>query len=155
MTDTPSFQFPEQGPLELEQIKHLIPHRHPFLFVDRVLDWELGTEPALRAIKNVSYNEPFFPGHFPGNPVMPGVIMIEAMAQAAGVLATLIAGTLGSLYYLAKIEEARFMRTVSPGDQLLMVARETRRKRNIGKYECYAEVDGKTVATCKFVCSGQ
>ncbi len=155
MNDTPSFQLPEQGPLDLEQIKQFIPHRHPFLLVDRVLDWDLESDQVLRAIKNVTYNEPFFPGHFPDNPVMPGVLMIEAMAQAAGVLATLIYGRPGVLYYLAKIEEARFIHTVGPGDQLLLVARETRRKRNIGRYECYAEVDGRTVATCKFVCAGQ
>lgn len=155
MNEPSAYQFPEQGPLDLEQIKHFIPHRHPFLLVDRILDWELETDRRIRAIKNVTYNEPFFPGHFPDNPVMPGVIMIEAMAQAAGVLGALVDGFAGGLLYLAKIEEARFMKPVTPGDQLLMVARETRRKRRIGKYECYAEVDGKTVATVNLVCAGQ
>lgn len=153
MNDTPSLQIPDQGPLDIEQIKHYIPHRHPFLLVDRILDWDIESDQVIRAIKNVSFNEPFFPGHFPTEPVMPGVLIIEAMAQAAGVLATLIDGRFGALYYLAKIEEARFIHTVRPGDQLLLVARETRRKRSIGKYECHAEVDGRTVAISKFVCA--
>lgn len=155
MNDTPALEIPAEGPLDLAMIEQCIPHRYPFLLVDRILDWELENDRIIRAIKNVTVNEPFFPGHFPGNPVMPGVLMIEAMAQAAGVLGTIVDGRAGSLYYLAKIEEARFLHTVGPGDQLLLVARETRRKRRIGKYECYAEVDGKTVATCNLVCAGR
>ncbi|MEM1411664.1 MAG: 3-hydroxyacyl-ACP dehydratase FabZ [Pseudomonadota bacterium] len=154
MNESSSFQWPEHGPLDVEQIKNLIPHRHPFLLIDRVLDWDIENDRVLRAVKNVTYNEPFFPGHFPGNAVMPGVIMIEAMAQAAGVLGTLVDGFAGGLLYLAKIEEARFMQTVRPGDQLVLFARETRRKRRIGKYECHAEVDGKAVASCNLVCAG-
>ncbi len=156
MSDSPSLSIPEQGPLDTEQIKTMIPHRYPFLLVDRVLDWELEPTRIIRAIKNVSVNEPFFQGHFPDNPVMPGVLIIEAMAQAAGVLGTVAGGAPGgNLYYLAKIEEARFSRTVVPGDQLLMTVTELRRKRGMGFFEAVAEVDGSKAASCKLVCSGR
>ncbi len=154
MNDTSTPAIPEQGPLDAVQIQQLIPHRYPFLLVDRVLDWDLD-ERVIRGIKNVTINEPFFTGHFPGNPVMPGVLMVEAMAQVAGVLGAVVDGKGGGLYYLAKVEEARFTRTVGPGDQLLMTVRELRRKRGMGFFEGVAEVDGRKAASCKLVCAGR
>jgi 3-hydroxyacyl-[acyl-carrier-protein] dehydratase len=149
--------LPTSGPLDTEQMKSMIPHRYPFLLVDRVLDWESEPERVIRAVKNISVNEPFFQGHFPDNPVMPGVLIIEAMAQAAGVLGALMSEEPqgDNLYYLAKIEEARFSRVVSPGDQLLMTVKELRRKRGMGFFEGVATVDGHRAASCKLVCAGR
>ncbi len=106
--------------LHIEEILELLPHRYPFLLVDRVLDFEEGR--FLRAVKNVSVNEPFFQGHFPGKPIFPGVLILEAMAQATGILAFKSVGKLepGELYYFAGIDEARFKRPVVPGDQMIM-----------------------------------
>ena len=105
--------------LQIEEILELLPHRFPFLLVDRVLDFEEGR--FLRAVKNVSVNEPFFQGHFPGKPIFPGVLILEAMAQATGILAFKSVGKLepGELYYFAGIDEARFKRPVVPGDQMI------------------------------------
>ena len=157
MTEPSAVALPEQGPLDTEQIKTMIPHRYPFLLVDRILDWESEPERVIRAVKNVTFNEPYFQGHFPDNPVMPGVLIVEAMAQAAGVLGTLMTDGApgGNLYYLAKIEEARFSRTVVPGDQLLMTVTELRRKRGMGFFQGIAEVDGRKAASCKLVCAGR
>ena len=157
MNDTPSIEIPDQGPLDTRHIRHMIPHRYPFLLVDRVLDWTSEPERLVRAIKNVSINEPFFDGHFPDNPVMPGVLIVEAMAQAAGVLGYLHTEGAegGGLYYLAKVEEARFTRIVVPGDQLLLTVREIKRKRGMGFFEGVAEVDGRKAASCKLVCAGR
>jgi 3-hydroxyacyl-[acyl-carrier-protein] dehydratase len=148
----------EGGTLEIEEIISLIPHRHPFLLVDRVLAWTLEPEKTIRALKNVTVNEPFFPGHFPDNPVMPGVLVIEAMAQAAGVLAGLFQRSKGlgnDLYYLVKVDKARFSKIVVPGDQLILSARQKRRVRNMGLFECSAEVEGKPVARCELLCAGR
>ncbi|AFE57080.1 (3R)-hydroxymyristoyl-ACP dehydratase [Rahnella aquatilis HX2] len=105
--------------LHIEEILDLLPHRYPFLLVDRVLDFEKGK--FLRAVKNVSFNEPFFQGHFPGKPIFPGVLILEAMAQATGILAFKSVGKLepGELYYFAAIDDARFKRPVLPGDQMV------------------------------------
>lgn len=155
MSESASPSVPTSGPLDTEQIKSMIPHRYPFLLVDRVLDWSFEPEQVITAVKNVTVNEPFFQGHFPGNPVMPGVMIVEAMAQAAGVLGALHSDGLpgGGLLYLAKVEEARFMRTVVPGDQLVMTVRETRRRRSMGFFEGVAEVDGHKAASCRLVCA--
>lgn len=157
MQDTTMISIPDQGPIEIDLIKQMIPHRYPFLLVDRVLDWTLEPVRTVRAVKNVTINEPFFPGHFPDNPVMPGVLIIEALAQAAGVMGCLQTNGAvgGGLYYLAKIEEARFSRTVGPGDQLILKVQETRRKRGMGFFEGVAEVGGKKAASCKLVCAGR
>ena len=144
------------GPVDVEAIKTMIPHRYPFLLVDRVLDWQDDPR-KITCIKNVTYNEPFFQGHFPNNPVMPGVMIVEAMAQCAGILGALLAdGAMGgNLYYLAKVDNARFSRTVVPGDQLVMTVHETSRKRGMGFFDCMAEVDGRKAASCQIVCAGK
>ena len=146
------------GPVEAADIEKYLPHRYPFLLIDRVLSMELEPEKKLVGIKNVSVNESFFNGHFPGNPVMPGVLMIEAMAQAAGMLAHLdaeVAGREGELYYLVKVDNARFAQIVVPGDQLVLEAIQKRIKRRMGWYECQASVDGKRVASCELLCAGK
>ena len=146
------------GPVEAGDIEKYLPHRYPFLLIDRVL--EMATEPEKRLIgvKNISVNEPFFSGHFPGNPIMPGVLMIEAMAQAAGMLAHLdaeIDGREGELYFLVKVDNARFTQVVVPGDQLILDVIQKRIKRRMGWYECQASVDGKRVASCELLCAGR
>ena len=146
-------------PLDSEQIRALLPHRYPFLLVDRVLEFEARR--SLTAIKNVTFNEPYFQGHFPGQSVMPGVLLIEAMAQAAGLLTQLTrvvapSGTareLGSLFYLAKIDNARFLRAVVPGDQLRLETRLMREIRNIARYDCRALVDGALAAEAQITCA--
>ena len=115
------------APVEAAEIEKYLPHRYPFLLIDRVVHMELEPEKKLRAIKNVSMNEPFFTGHFPGNPVMPGVLIIESMAQAAGMLANLDAslqGKTGELYYLVKVDKAKFSKlpmanTISSADSAI------------------------------------
>lgn len=110
----------ELNSLDIEEIIHLLPHRFPFLMVDRVVSYEKGK--TLRAIKNVSVNEPFFQGHFPNKPVFPGVLILEAMAQATGILAfkSIEELTPGQLYYFASVDKARFKRPVVPGDQMIL-----------------------------------
>jgi len=146
------------GPVEAGDIINYLPHRFPFLLVDRVISMQKEPEKKLTAIKNVSINEPFFTGHFPGNPVMPGVLIIEAMAQAAGMLAHLDAeldGKRGELYYLVKIDNARFTKVVLPGDQLVMEVMQKRIMRGMGQYVCQASVDGRKVASCELLCAGK
>lgn len=146
------------GPVEVARIMDYLPHRYPFLLIDRVLTLELEPHKRLTGIKNVSINEPYFNGHFPGNPVMPGVLMIEAMAQAAGMLAHLAAeteGRKGELYYLARIENARFSQVVAPGDQLLLDVTQKWVRRGMGAYDCSASVEGKRVASCELLCAGK
>jgi 3-hydroxyacyl-[acyl-carrier-protein] dehydratase len=145
-------------PVEAADIEKYLPHRYPFLLIDRVISMQMEPEKKLVGIKNVTINEPFFTGHFPGNPVMPGVLMIEAMAQVAGMLAHLAAeteGEKGELYYLVKVDNARFSQIVVPGDQLVLEAIQKRIKRRMGWYECQATVDGKRVASCELLCSGK
>ena len=146
------------GPVEAVEIEKYLPHRYPFLLIDRVVHMELEPEKKLRAIKNVSMNEPFFQGHFPGNPVMPGVLIIEAMAQSAGMLANLDAslqGKTGELYYLVKVDKAKFSKTVVPGDQLVLEVTQTRILRRMGFYTCEGFVDGQRVAQCEILCAGK
>ena len=146
------------GPIEAVEIEKYLPHRYPFLLIDRVLSMEVEPEKKLTGIKNVTKNEPFFEGHFPGNPVMPGVLMIESMAQAAAMLANLdaeIQGKTGELYYLVKIDKARFSKTVVPGDQLILEVVQKRIIRRMGFYECQAFVDGRRVASCEMLCAGR
>jgi len=146
------------APVEAAEIEKYLPHRYPFLLLDRVVSMVTEPEKKLTGIKNVTKNEPFFQGHFPGNPVMPGVLIIESMAQAAGMLANLDAelhGKTGELYYLVKIDNARFSKTVVPGDQLVLEVTQKRIIRRMGFYECEAFVDGKRVANCELMCAGK
>lgn len=146
-----------ETPIEIGEIKKILPHRQPFLLIDRVLSYTLEPEITLTAIKNVTINEPFFPGHFPGNPIMPGVLIIEALAQACGILAHVALATegkVGGIYYLVKVDKAKFNRVVVPGDQLLMEVKQTRIMRGMGKYEARATVNGRRTASCELLCSG-
>jgi 3-hydroxyacyl-[acyl-carrier-protein] dehydratase len=146
-----------ETPIEIDEIQKILPHRYPFLLIDRVLSYTLEPEITLTAIKNVSINEPFFSGHFPGHPVMPGVLILESMAQACGVLAHVAlatAGDVGGIYYLVKIDNARFSRKVLPGDQLVVEVKQTRLMRGMGMYEARATVDGQRTASCEILCSG-
>lgn len=138
----------DDSSLDLQQIKVYLPQRYPFLLIDRVLEHTPGGE--IVAIKNVTCNEPFFQGHFPGRPIMPGVLILEAMAQAAGVLAFRTAGvepTENSTFYFVGIDKARFRAPVVPGDQLVLKARVERRIRTIWRFHTEASVDGKVVAS--------
>lgn len=142
-------------PVDVACILDLLPHRYPFLLVDRVV--ELEAHKRIRAIKNVTFNEPYFQGHFPGRPVMPGVLVIEAMAQAGGLLTQLSLprdqlGD-GKLFYLVKVDNARFNRMVVPGDQLDIEVVLKRNIRNMALYECSARVDGKVVASAEILCA--
>ena len=142
-------------PVDVSCILHLLPHRYPFLLVDRVI--ELEPHQRIRALKNVTFNEPFFQGHFPGRPVMPGVLVIEAMAQAGGLLTQLSASKdnhkEGQLFYLVKVDNCRFNRMVVPGDQLDIEVKVKRLIRNMALYECVARVDGKDVASAEILCA--
>ena len=136
-----------------EVMKHL-PHRYPFLLVDRVLDFEVGK--SLRAIKNVTINEPFFQGHFPHVPVMPGVLIMEALAQATGILSFKTTGNLpsdDSLYYFVGIDKARFRKPVEPGDQLVLEVTLERRIKDVWKFKGKALVDGNVVASADLMCA--
>jgi 3-hydroxyacyl-[acyl-carrier-protein] dehydratase len=136
--------------LDVEAIMERLPHRFPFLMVDRVLSVEPGK--SIVAIKNVTANEAHFVGHFPGHPVMPGVLVLEALAQAAGVLA-FESATDKSLWvlYLVGIDHARFKQIVRPGDQVVLKVELVQRRRNLWRYEARAEVDGKLVAEAEFL----
>jgi len=135
-----------------EILKHL-PHRYPFVLIDRITDLKLNEE--ITAIKNVTINEPFFPGHFPYHPVMPGVLIIEAMAQAAAVLSFKTMNVLpseDSVYYFAGIDSVRFKKPVSPGDQLILNVKIDRVLKGIWKYKGQAKVDGQIVAEAEMMC---
>jgi 3-hydroxyacyl-[acyl-carrier-protein] dehydratase len=140
-------------PLDTVQVQQLLPHRYPFLLVDRVIDWEQGV--SVRAIKNVTINEPFFQGHFPGEPIMPGVLIIEAMAQAGGILYYMSSEEIepGQLFYLVAVDEARFRRPVVPGDQLHLDVRVARKRRSMWRFECSASVDGEQAVSAVIMCA--
>ena len=137
--------------LDIDAILERLPHRYPFLLVDRVLDVVPGK--SIVAVKNLSANEAFFQGHFPGHPVMPGVLVIEAMAQAGGLLAyeTTAADEDIWILYLVGIEETRFKQTVRPGDQLVLRVELVKRRRNLWRFTAVAEVDGKLVAEAEIL----
>jgi len=140
--------------IEIHEILGYLPHRYPFLLVDRVLELEEGKR--VLAVKNVTMNEPFFQGHFPNNPVMPGVLIIEAMAQAAAVLSFKTMDTkpdADSVVYFAGIDAVRFKRPVVPGDQLMMEVHIVRNMRNIWKYQGVAKVDGEVAAEAELMCA--
>jgi len=142
----------EGFPMDIQAVLAQLPHRYPFLLVDRVIECIPGER--IHAIKNVTVNEPFFDGHFPGRPVMPGVMILEALAQVAGILAFKTAGVVPddkSLFYFVGIDDARFRRPVVPGDQLVLKATLERAIRGIWKFGTVAEVDGKEAASAKMM----
>jgi 3-hydroxyacyl-[acyl-carrier-protein] dehydratase len=139
--------------LDIHEILNHLPHRYPFVLIDRVTDLKLNEE--ITAIKNVTINEPFFPGHFPYHPVMPGVLIVEAMAQAAAVLSFKTMNVLpseDSVYYFAGIDNVRFKKPVSPGDQLILNVKIDRVLKGIWKYKAQAKVDDKIVAEAEMMC---
>lgn len=135
----------DQGALTAHDIAKILPHRYPFLLVDRIIKME-GYKRAI-GIKNVTVNEPFFKGHFPGSPIMPGVLIVEAMAQVGGVIVLSIPDWKGKLPYLAGIDKMRFKRPVVPGDQLVIEVNVLGMKGNIGKVSAEARVDGNLVTS--------
>jgi 3-hydroxyacyl-[acyl-carrier-protein] dehydratase len=140
--------------MDIHQILKQLPHRYPILLVDRVLDIEKGKR--IQAIKNVTINEPFFNGHFPHRPVMPGVLMLEAMAQAAALLAFDTLGTTPddkTVYYFAGIDGARFKRPVEPGDQMVMEVALDRMRAGIFKFKGITRVDGQVVCEADLMCT--
>jgi 3-hydroxyacyl-[acyl-carrier-protein] dehydratase len=140
--------------MDIHEILKYLPHRYPFLLVDRVLSCEPGK--TISALKNVTINEPFFSGHFPHHPVMPGVLIIEALAQTAALL-TLKTANLqtdeNSIYYFVGIDRARFKKPVLPGDQLILRATILRERIGIWKYSVKAEVDGRVVTEAELMCT--
>lgn len=140
--------------VDIHEILKYLPHRYPFLLVDRVLSCEPGK--GITALKNVTINEPFFNGHFPNYPVMPGVLVIEALAQAAGILTLKSVSAKpdqDSIFYFVGIDAARFKRPVQPGDQLMLKATILRERIGIWKYSAKAEVDGRVAAEAELMCT--
>jgi len=139
--------------LNIQEVMQHLPHRFPFLLVDRVLDW--APNDYLTAIKNVTFNEPYFQGHFPVRPIMPGVLITEAMAQATGILAFASQGDKpndDSLYMLVGLDDVTFRRIVEPGDQLTLHVRQKRLIRNLGIFECEARVGDEVAASATIKC---
>jgi len=142
--------------MDIHKVLTLLPHRYPFLMIDRVLEFEAHRR--ILAIKNVTYNEPFFNGHFPIRPMMPGVLIVEAMAQATGLLAMesepeTVSKT--SIYLFVGIDKARFKRPVEPGDRLEIEMNQQSMKRGIGFYSGTARVDGSVAATAEIMCTAR
>lgn len=140
--------------MDVNEIREYLPHRYPFLLVDRVLELEKGE--SIVAIKNVTVNEPFFNGHFPDHPVMPGVLIVEAMAQAAGILGFKIMDKKpqdGSIYYFVGSDKLRFKRPVVPGDQLKLEAKVISERRGIWKFDVRATVEGDMVSSATILCA--
>jgi len=140
--------------MDVKEIRDYLPHRYPFLLIDRVE--ELIEGKLIRAYKNVSVNEPFFTGHFPDSPIMPGVLIVEALAQAAGILGFKTAGKKpsdGSIYYLVGCDNVRFKRMVIPGDRLQLEAAVVSSRRGIWKFDCKASVDGDLAAAASILCA--
>ena len=140
--------------MDVKEIREYLPHRYPFLLVDRVTELNLGE--SIVAYKNVTINEPYFNGHFPDHPVMPGVLIIEAMAQAAGNLGFKTMDKTpqdGSIYYFVGSDKLRFKRPVVPGDKLQLEASIRSEKRGIWKFECRASVDGQLAASATILCA--
>jgi len=140
--------------MDVQQIREYLPHRYPFLLVDRVTELEIGK--YIISVKNVSVNEPFFNGHFPQLPVMPGVLIVEAMAQSAGILGFKTLDKTpadGSVYLFAGADKIRFRRQVVPGDQLIMRVDYVSDRRGIWKFDCSARVDGELAASATILCA--
>jgi len=144
----------ESFEMDIHEVLKQLPHRYPFLLVDRVLKCTPGE--SIEAMKNVTVNEPYFAGHFPNRPVMPGVIILEALAQATGLLAFATVGSTPEdnvLYYFVGIDKGRFRKPVEPGDQVILKARLIRQIRGMWKFATQAEVDGKVVASAEMMCA--
>ena len=142
--------------IDIHEIQRLLPHRYPFLLIDRVLEFTPGE--SLVGIKNITFNEPQFTGHFPQRVIMPGVLILEALAQATGLLAFKSVEDLrsdNSLYYLAGIDNARFKKPVEPGDQLKLKVTLVKNKRNLWKFSGEASVDGELVVSADIMCVDQ
>jgi 3-hydroxyacyl-[acyl-carrier-protein] dehydratase len=142
--------------MDINKIQTLLPHRYPFLLIDKVLECVPGE--SLVGIKNVTINEPFFPGHFPNRPIMPGVLILEAIAQATGVLAFYSLNKTpedNTLYYLVGLDKARFKKPVVPGDQLRLEVKLTREIKGIYRFDGVAKVDGKIVASAEIMTAKQ
>ena len=142
--------------IDIQQIMELLQHRFPFLLVDRVLDYTISDEKkTLRAIKNVSYDEPYFQGHFPVKPVLPGVLILESMAQATGILAFTMVGkpNADELYYFASVENAKFRKPVIPGDQMVLDVEYLKERRGIARFTGVASVDGNVVCSAELMCA--
>ena len=140
--------------MNINEVKNFLPHRYPFLLIDRVISLEVGKN--LTAIKNVTFNEPHFNGHFPGQPIMPGVLIIEALAQATGILAfksEVGKPQIGQIYMLVGVDKVRFKRIVEPGDQLEIYAEVVTVKRGIWKFNCKATVEGQLVTSAEIICT--
>ncbi len=140
--------------MDIHQILQYLPHRYPILLVDRVIEVVPGER--ITALKNVTVNEPFFPGHYPHHPVMPGVLIVEAMAQAAAILSFKTTGNMpdeNSVYYFVGIDGARFKKPVTPGDQLILEVALKLNKRGMWKYSGVAKVDGQVVAEAELICT--
>ena len=140
--------------MNINEVKNFLPHRYPFLLIDRVLGFTLGKN--LTAIKNVSFNEPHFIGHFPDQPIMPGVLIIEALAQATGILAfksEVGQPVTGQIYMLVGVDKVRFKRTVEPGDQLKLYVEVMTVKRGIWKFNCRATVEEQLVTSAEIICT--
>ena len=132
----------EGKPLDINAIQKILPHRYPFLLVDRIIK---STDKTIVGIKNVTMNEPFFQGHFPGHPIMPGVLILEAMAQVGGVGALGISENLGKMAYFLSIKEAKFRKPVLPGDQLVIEVEFLKKKLSVLQVRATAKVDGEVV----------
>ncbi|WP_190599992.1 3-hydroxyacyl-ACP dehydratase FabZ [Candidatus Vesicomyidisocius sp. SY067_SCS001] len=140
--------------MNIQDVKNYLPHRYPFLLIDRVLELEVGK--SIVALKNVTFNEPQFIGHFPDQPIMPGVMIVEALAQATGILAfkaEVSKPTNGQIYMLVGIDKVRFKRMVEPGDQLRLEVRIVTVKRGIWKFKCKATVDSQTITSAELMCT--
>ncbi len=140
--------------MNIQEVKNYLPHRYPFLLIDRVLEIETGK--SLVAIKNVTFNEPQFTGHFPAQPIMPGVMIIEALAQATGILAfkSEVGKPIdGQIYMLVGVDKVRFKRMVEPGDQMRLEVEVMAVKRGMWKFKCQALVDGAIVTTAELMCT--
>ncbi|MBL8806567.1 MAG: 3-hydroxyacyl-ACP dehydratase FabZ [Rhodospirillales bacterium] len=150
MNDTSTTATAGGDTIDIQRIMDMIPHRYPFLLIDRVVEAE--KDKSAVGIKNVTMGEPFFQGHFPGRPIMPGVLIVEAMAQTAGILVvhTLGPESEGKLVYFMTIDEARFRRPVTPGDQLRIHVTKDRSRGNVWKFIGEAKVDGVRVAEATF-----
>lgn len=143
---------------EFPAVAEVLPHRYPFLLIDKIVELSLDTDQVARvaAVKNVTINEEFFQGHFPGHPIMPGVLTLEALAQASGYLGLLLAGeerAANMILYFAGTDHVRFKRPVLPGDQLQLEAIFNSSRRGVWKFECNAKVDGELVCSADIICA--